>query len=73
MDTKCMGRYLMRNHPNVIQILCIDSCTDGDEIHCFKPEENPFLAILGDIAEATPTEMLIDVDEQGDEEINLLL
>ena len=46
---------------------------DGDEdgqIHSFKPEENPFVAILGDIAEATPTdEMLIDEDEEGDEEM----
>ena len=36
------------------------------------PEENPFVAILGDIAEATPTEMLIDEDEEGDEEIDVL-
>ena len=27
MDTKCMERYLMRNHPKVIQILCVDNCT----------------------------------------------
>ena len=49
---------------------------DGDEddqIHCFKPEENQFVAILGDIAEATLTEMLIDEDEEGDEKINVLL
>ena len=49
---------------------------DGDEddqSHCFKPEENPFVAILCDIAEATPTEMLIDEDEEGDEEINVFL
>ena len=27
MDTTCMVRYLMQNHPKVIQILCIDNCT----------------------------------------------
>ena len=46
---------------------------EGDQTHCFKPEENPFVAILGDIAEATPTEILIDEDEEGDEEIDVLL
>ena len=46
---------------------------EDDQIHCFKPEENPFVAILGDIAEATPTEMLIDEDEEGDEEIDVSL
>ena len=46
---------------------------EDDQIHCFKPEENPFVAILGDIAEATRTEMLIDEDEEGDEEIDVLL
>ena len=46
---------------------------DDDQIHCFKPEENQFVAILDDIAEATPTEMLIDEDEEGDEEIDVLL
>ena len=61
----------MRNHPKVIQILCVGD--EDDQIHCFKPEENPFVAILGDIAEATPTEMLIDEDEEGDEEIDILL
>ena len=48
---------------------------DGDEedqIHCFKHAESPFVAVLGDIAEATPTEMLIDEDEGGDEEIDVL-
>ena len=48
---------------------------DGDEdykINCFKPEENPFIPILGDIAEATPTEMLIEEDEEVDEEIDIL-
>ena len=30
---------------------------EDDQIHCYKPEENPFVAILGDIAEASPTEM----------------
>ena len=56
--------------------LNLTAALDGDEdeqIHCFKPEENPFIAILGDIAEATPTEMLIDEDEEGDEEIDVLL
>ena len=54
----------------------LTTALDGDEddqIHCFKPKENPFVAILGDIAEATPTEMLIDEDEEGDEEIDVLL
>ena len=46
---------------------------DDDQIHFFKPEENQFVAILGDIAEATPTEMLIDEDEEGDEEIDVVL
>ena len=49
---------------------------DGDEddqINFFKPEENPFVAILGDIAEATPTEMLIEEYEEGNEEIDVLL
>ena len=36
---------------------------EDDQIHYFKPEKNPFVAILGDIAEATPTEMLIGEDE----------
>ena len=26
MDTKCVERYLMRNPPKVIQILCVDNC-----------------------------------------------
>ena len=38
---------------------------DDDQIHCFEPEENQFVAILGDIAEATPTEMLIDEERRG--------
>ena len=47
---------------------------EDDQIHYFKSEENPFVPVLGDIAEATPTEMLIDVeDEEGDEEIDVLL
>ena len=48
---------------------------DGDEddhIHFFKPEGNPFVVILGYIAEATPTEMVIDEDAEGDEEIDVL-
>ena len=47
----------------------LTTALDGDEddqIHCFKPEENQFVAILGD-TEATPTEMLIEEDEEGDE------
>ena len=44
----------------------LDGDTD-DHIHSFKPEENPFVAILGDIAEA------IDEDEEGDKEIDVLL
>ena len=54
----------------------LTTALDGDEddqIHCFTPEDNPFVANLGDIAEATPTEMLIDEDEEGDEEIDVLL
>ena len=27
MDNKCIERYLMRNQPKVIQILCVDNCT----------------------------------------------
>ena len=53
----------------------LTTALDGDkddQIHCFKSEENQFVAILGD-AEATPTEMLIDEDEEGDEEIDVLL
>ena len=46
---------------------------EDDQIHCFKPEENPFVPILGDIAEATPTGMLMDEDEEGDEQIDILL
>ena len=45
----------------------LTTALDGDEdnqIHSFKPKETPFVAILGDIAEATPTEMLIDEDEE---------
>ena len=54
----------------------LTTALDGDEddqIQRFKPEENPFIAILGDIAEATPTKMLIDEDEVGDKEIDVLL
>ena len=46
----------------------LTTALDGDEddqIQSFKPEENPFVAILGDIAEAIPTKMLIDEDEGG--------
>ena len=43
------------------------------KIHCFKPEENTFIAILGDIDEATASEMLIGEDKEGDEEIDVLL
>ena len=46
---------------------------EDDQIHCFKPEENPFIAILGDIAEATPTEMLLIDEDEGDEEIDVFL
>ena len=45
---------------------------EDDQIHCFKPEENPFVAILGDIAETTPIKMLIDEDEEADKEIDVL-
>ena len=45
---------------------------EDDLIHCFKPEENPFVAILGDITEATSTEMLIDEDEEQRETKKLL-
>ena len=46
--------------------LTLTTVPDGDEddqIDCYKPEENPFVAIFGDIAEVTPTEMLIDERE----------
>ena len=46
---------------------------EDDQIQCFKPAENPSVAYLSDIAEATPAEMLIDEDEEGDEEIDVLL
>ena len=52
------------SHSNLTLTIALDVDEDG-QIHCFKPEENPFVAILGDIAEATPTEMLIDEDEAG--------
>ena len=39
---------------------------EDDQIQCFRPEENQFVAILGDIAEATPTKILIDEDEELD-------
>ena len=49
----------------VIQILPLDG-DENDQIHCFKPKENQFVPIFGDIAEATPSEMLIDEDEEID-------
>ena len=53
----------------------LDDGDEDDQIHYFKPAENPFVAILRYISEATPTEMLIDEDEdeEGDEEIDVLL
>ena len=54
----------------------LTTALDGDEddqIQRFKPKENPFVAILGDIAEVTTAKMLIDEDEEGDEEIDVLL
>ena len=62
----------IESHSNLSMTTALDGDKD-DQIHCFKPEENPFIAILGDIAEATPTEMLIDEDEEGDKEIDILL
>ena len=53
------------SHSNLTLTTALDG-DDDDQIHFFKPEENPFVAILGDIAEATPTEMLIDEDEEMD-------
>ena len=53
----------------------LTTAIDGDEddqIHCFKHEENAFVAILCITAEPTPTEMLINKDEEGDEEIDVL-
>ena len=38
-----------------------------------EPEENQSVPSLGDIAETTATEILIDEDEEGDEEIDVLL
>ena len=43
---------------------------EDNQIHC--SEENLFLAFLGAIAETTPNEMLIDEDNEGDEEIDVL-
>ena len=58
MDTKCMEEYLMGSHPEVIQILCVDNRTRrGWEW------PNPLLQ----------AEILIDEDEEGDEEIDVLL
>ena len=57
VDTKCIERYIKRNHPKVIQILYIDNCT-------IWGWSNSFVATLGDIAEVTHTEMLIDEDEK---------
>ena len=54
-------------------ITALDDGDEDDQIHCFKRAETPFVELLGDIAEATPTEMLIDEDEEGDEEIFVLL
>ena len=59
-----------KSHSNLMLTTALDGNEDG-QIHCFKPEENPLVAILGDIAEATPTEMLTDEDEEGDEEIDV--
>ena len=60
------------SHSNLMLTTALEGDED-DQIHCFKPEENPFVAILGDIVEVTPTEMLIDEDEEGDEELDVLL
>ena len=38
-----------------------------------EPEENPFVLSLSGIAETTPAGILIDDDEEGDEEIEVLL
>ena len=54
----------------------LTTALDWDEdvlIQRFKPEENLFVAIFGDIAEATPTKTLIDEDVEGDEAIDVLL
>ena len=69
MDTKCMHGTISHAKPSESHsYLVLSTALDGDDqIHCFKPEENPFVAILDVIAEATPTEMLIDEDEEGDE------
>ena len=59
------------SHSNLTFTTALDGDED-DQIHCFKPEENQFVAILDDVAEATPTEMLVDEDEEGDEEMDVL-
>ena len=54
----------------------LTTALDGDEddqIHYFKLEENTFVAILGDIAEGTATKILVDEDEEGDDELDVLL
>ena len=69
-----MEQYLAKpseSHSNLSLTTALDGDED-DQIHCFKPEENPCVAILGDIAEATTSEMLIDEDVEGDEEIVLM-
>ena len=55
------------SHSNLTFTTVLDGDEDG-QIHCFKPEQNPFVAIWVDIAE-----MLVDEDEEGDEEIDVLL
>ena len=48
MDTTCMERCFMRNHPKVFKSYAFTTALDGDEdaqIQCFKPEE--IVAILG--------------------------
>ena len=58
MDTKCTEQYLIRSHQEVIQILCVDNC-----IRWGWEWPNPLLQ----------AEILIDEDEEGDEEIDVLL
>ena len=75
MDTSEWNNISCKTIRKSFKSCALTTALDGgedDQIHCFKPEENPFVPILGDIAEEKPTEMLIDKDEEGDEEIDVL-
>ena len=76
MNTMCMERISCETIRKSFKSCALTTALDEDEddqIHCFKPEENPFVTILGDIAEVTYTKMLIDEDEEGDEGIDVYI